>query len=482
LTPARTIVLPGLVARGAHSASRGQPGFAVLSVLVLLVVIGASSGIFIQFMHRYQARAGARYRAAAALAAAEAGVHEALSILETAAEGADGRGPRVVPGSRNAGSGALQWRYSFSTEHEDGGAVIVTSVGEAAGSTRRVRARAQLVSTALLSALHAQGMIRLERAPASTVILPYGGAMGDRPWAHLAAGRGIWLVTADVTLNDASAAVEVGAGPVDTPSAPGSGSKPLVIRPARLLLGPGADLMLDWNLRRIDVPRVRLNGVALDGAVLRTKVFPEIPVVDRAFYQARAAVNTANAGLNKAAGHYFGDGGLARKPDSLYAASEFERVLAYLGTGLAVPSLGGVVYVKAPVALSWGQTMTIVDGSLVAEGVVEIGQGAVLRITHTARARALPGVLVLDGGLAITQGARLAVHGLVSAAGLIEITDGGHLEVVGSVLAGDPDLSFHNFSASAVIRYDPAVLGTPGLRLPRGAPRVLWVASWEELE
>ena len=32
-----------------------------------------------------------------------------------------------------------------------------------------------------------------------------------------------------------------------------------------------------------------------------------------------------------------------------------------------------------------------------------------------------------------------------------------------------------------VIRYDPAVLGTPGLRVPVDAPVIAWVARWEEL-
>jgi len=32
-----------------------------------------------------------------------------------------------------------------------------------------------------------------------------------------------------------------------------------------------------------------------------------------------------------------------------------------------------------------------------------------------------------------------------------------------------------------MIRYEPAVLGTPGLRVPEGVPVVAWVAASEDL-
>jgi hypothetical protein len=202
--------------------------------------------------------------------------------------------------------------------------------------------------------------------------------------------------------------------------------------------------------------------------------------VDRSFYRGLAAVNTSGARLNQAAGQYFGDESLARKRDSLYTQSEFDRLLAYLQTGLHAPDLSGVVYVQGPVSLSWGQRLQVADGALVAEGTVDVGQGATLEVTHTGATRTLPGVIVLDGGLVITQEARLQAHGLVYASGMIEVSEGAHLDIVGNVLAGDPGLSFHNFAGAAVIRYDPAVLGTPGLRVPPDAPVVAWVAFWKD--
>src|SRR5207302_1082830 len=51
-------------------------------VLIVLLAIAAWSSSFVWLMNQQLTRAGARYRSAAALAVAEAGVHRALSILE----------------------------------------------------------------------------------------------------------------------------------------------------------------------------------------------------------------------------------------------------------------------------------------------------------------------------------------------------------------------------------------------------------------
>jgi hypothetical protein len=75
----------------------------------------------------------------------------------------------------------------------------------------------------------------------------------------------------------------------------------------------------------------------------------------------------------------------------------------------------------------------------------------------------------------------LQVHGLVSVSRLIDVHPGARVDVVGAVLGLDPAVGFRNDRDTVVIRYDPAVLGTPGLRVPHGAPVVAWVAAWEEL-
>jgi hypothetical protein len=113
---------------------------------------------------------------------------------------------------------------------------------------------------------------------------------------------------------------------------------------------------------------------------------------------------------------------------------------------------------------------------------VHLGQDAWLEVTHSAATRTLPGILVQDpGALVVAEGARLRVHGLVYANRVIDIGRGARVDVVGAVLGGDQGLSVRNYAATVVIRYDPAVLGTPGLRGAAEAPVVAWVATWEEL-
>ncbi len=51
---------------------------------------------------------------------------------------------------------------------------------------------------------------------------------------------------------------------------------------------------------------------------------------------------------------------------------------------------------------------------------------------------------------------------------------------MGAVLGNDRDLSLTT-EGLVVIRYDPTVLGTPGLRMGLGRSVVAWVALWEDL-
>jgi hypothetical protein len=89
--------------------------------------------------------------------------------------------------------------------------------------------------------------------------------------------------------------------------------------------------------------------------------------------------------------------------------------------------------------------------------------------------------MVLDNGsLIVAEGARLRVHGLVLASRVFDVLEGARVDIVGSVLAGDRGLSFRNTAASVVIRYDPAVLGTPGLAAAPDGPVIAWIASWED--
>ncbi len=462
-------------------ASRGM---ALLAVLLILLAIALSSASFIWFMNQQQTRAGTRHRSAAAAAAAEAGVYRAMSILESVAP--DGRSPgrtwRPSGYTETHPVGPLEGRYTVSLTDEPDGAVVITSVGEVTGVARRLRARVFLASPALLAALYGASFIRLEQPPAAAFILPYGAGIGDRPWIHIAAGQGIWFGTANVSINDPSQKIEAAPGPVDGPSGASGATAPGRPGPVRLLLARGAELLVTEERRRVDVDQLRGMGIYVEGVTLRAEAFPSPPVVSRDYYQARAAANTSNAALHKAAGEFLGDPALARKRDSRYSPAEFAQVLAYLKMGLRPPRLQGVLYIAGGLVLSDDQRVQIADGALITEGTVHLRRGASLEVTHAASTRTLPGIIALDGGaLLVTQGARLRAHGLVYASRVIDIGEGSRVDIVGSALSNDRGLSFRNVGATVIIRYDPAVLGTPGLRAAGDAPVVAWVAAWEEL-
>jgi hypothetical protein len=468
-----------VTARGA----RHERGAALLAALIVLLVVAGSASTFIWFMDREQARAGQRMRAAAATALAEAGVHRALSTLESAAPAGipSGRNWRPTGYSESVAVGTLQGRFTVAVVERPGGTLTITSTGQVAGVTRRVRARVQLTSPALLVALLGTSFVRLERPPSTTVILPYGAGLRDRPWVHIAAGRELWFATTDVSINDPARPLDGSAGPLDGPASAGSPTRAERPGPIRLLLPRGAGVTLDHERRRVDMLELRAMGIYLDGIVLRADALPRVPAIDDSYYRRLALGNSENASLNRAAGEHHGDEALARKRSSVYTAEEFEHVQTFLQTGFDLLRLRGPVYVEGGVALLEGQRLVIGDGTLITEGSIRVGDGASLEVTHSAATRTLPGVLVLRGGaLLVTRGARARVHGLVFANGVIDVRDGASLDVVGAVIGADEGLSFRNSAASVVIRYDPAVLGTPGLLTADGAPVVAWVTSWED--
>ncbi len=461
-----------------------QKGFALLAVLVILVVITVSSASFVWFMQQQQTRAGMRYRSAAAMAVAEAGIHRALSVLEAVPSdgGTPGRFWRPIAYSEPMQVGPLEGRYTVSISDNTGATLAITSVGEVGGVTRRLRARVHLTSPALLASLNGASFIRLERPPTATFSLSYGAATRDWPWVHLAAGRGIWLAASDVSVNDPAADPLTGPGPVDAPTRAPDAKPPARPMPVRVVMPRGGELMLGPGRQHVNVQQLRAMGVQIQGDILRSEALAQFPEVDRSFYQALAAANVANAHLNGAAGKYLGDGDFARKQDSLYSQREFEQLQTYLAAGFERARFTGTVYVRGGVALFEGQQMQISDGALIAEGSVLISRASSLEITHSVATRTLPGIVTLDDGpLVVARAARLRVHGLVYASRVIYIDEDAHVDIVGSVLGNDGRLSFRNALGVVVIRYDPAVLGTPGLRVPIDAPVVAWVSFWEEL-
>lgn len=68
----------------------------------------------------------------------------------------------------------------------------------------------------------------------------------------------------------------------------------------------------------------------------------------------------------------------------------------------------------------------------------------------------------------------------MDAGNVIELGEQSGVEVVGALVGRASGLSLRNVGATVALRYDPAVLGTVGLRVHPTDPVVAWVASWEE--
>lgn len=463
---------------------RGDSGAALVVILIVLLIVGGSAASFIWFMNQQQARAGDRLRSRAAVAAAEAGIYRALAILEsvTPDRRAPGRLWRPAAYSEAITVGSQNARFTVSLAESAEGAVLITSTGDVGGVTRRLRARVSLASRALLAGLYGATIVRLEQPPAATYIVPYGAGAGRLPWVHIAAGDGLWMASAGVSINDPSARPVTGPGPADVPNA--TGSTPAIPQSGglRLLLAASADLRVDEIFQPLDVRRLQAMGFPHEITVVRVETLPAPPTVDRAFYQARATSNTGNADLNRAAGKYTGDGTLERKRDSLYSEDEFERLLRYLRAERRTSRLEGIIYVRGRVALQRGQGVEIAEGALVTEGPIHLEADAVLEVSHSTATRTLPAIVALEKGeLLLAGGARLRAHGLIYLTQVFELTAGADADIVGAILGGGRGFSFVNAGARAVIRYDPAVLGTPGLRAAGDEPVVAWVASWEEV-
>jgi hypothetical protein len=455
---------------------------ALLSALLIMLVIAGSSWTFVWFMNLEQRRAGIRFRSSAALAAAESGVQRALAVLEGAATADDGAPGQVRALTGTLPLGSLEGQFRVAFQPDPDGAVVVTSAGEVAGISRAVRVRVVLGSPVLMAALWGASVVRLERPPAATVVLPYGAGIGDRPWFHIGAGQEIWFPTTEVSVNDPQVGLDVPAGPLEGVGVEAIALRPPPPGPVRLLLGPEAAITLARERSRVNLEELRVLGVRVEGTVLRAWRFPRPLDIDIDYFKRQAAANTANAAFNEAAGEYLRDADLRDKRDSLYSPIQIDQLLAYVAATGEPFVLQGVVYFGGGLALGENQHLRVVEGSLVVDGGVSLEQGASLQILHSPATRTLPGLIVVgSGGVVLRQQARLWVHGLVFSSEMINVGDGSRLDVVGAVLSNDPALSFRNLASTAVIRYDPAVLGTPGLRVPPGSPVFAWVARWEEI-
>ncbi len=462
---------------------RGQGGQVLLGVVVLIIAVTASAVTFVWYMNQQQTRSGARYRAAAALNVADAGVHRALAALESQAPDGrlPGRGWRPQGYQEAVQVGPLAGRFVLSMSEESGGARVITSAGEVGGVVRRIRVRAYLASPALLAALNGAGIVKIDAPPATTLLLPYGTATANRPWVHMMAGRAVWFSTAGASVNDPEAHVAFSPGPVDAAADQGKGVIKPTALPLRIVLPRDAILSVGGADQTADVTQLRAFGVSIQD-VVRTEVMPESPTIDRGYYLSLAAANRANAAVNREAGLISGDHALEQKAGSDYSGAEFVRVLDHLAAEQYRPRLRGVIYVHGSVTLPEGARVIIEDGTLITESTVHLSRRAKLSVIHSSASRTLPGLMVQDlGALNLAPEAQLHVHGLVYVNRAIEVGEQATFDVVGAVVGNNPGISFRAYAAAVIIRYDPAVLGTPGLLIPEQGPVVVWIASWEEV-
>lgn len=479
-TPLLSVLLKvesrGLVPPAARG-SLAENGMILLAVLVVGIAVAGSAALFIPLMNGLQARAGVYYRSVAALALAEAGIHSGLGLLESVAQDgwpASGRLPAAY--SERLSSGYFEGRFTLSMTDSPDGSIIITSTGEVSGTNRQVRARVYLASSALLSSLYATGFIQLGKGTI-LFIHPYAG-VGDRQWFHVATGAGVRLAGTGVSINDPSVPFHTLPGPVDALGQTSVNAASPELPPVRVLLARGAKLIVGRGREPLMLDSL---GTPVKGIVLRAESLPLPPEVNRAFYRVLAAANRNNADLNAAVGEHFLDRELSHKRDSLYSERQFELLLDYLAYGQRPSRLTGVIYVAGDAAFPDNGDLHLADGALIVEDSIHLNPGSSVEITHSVASRALPGIMALDGELVVDVQAELRVHGLVYAAQLIEIAAGARADVVGSVLGVDRGISFSIAGATVIIRYDPAVLGTPGLRAPRGSRATAWIAAWEEL-
>lgn len=460
-----------------------ESGHVLLAVLIMFMAISLSATSFIWFMNQQQTYAGRRYQDVAALYAAEGGIQRVLAALESASQDdGPGRSWRPRDYAEPFESGPLKGRFTVSVEGNGDGSLVVTSEGVVGSATRRLQARVSLASPALLAALYGASVVQFERPTATVVILPYGRTLTTERWVHVAAGEAIRFVDTGASAINAPVTFEVPVGPLEALDRTREGCRAGGLRPARLLLANDAELMVSKGLHRVDLQQLRAQGFHLDGHLIEVDRFPSPPQVDRNFYSSLAAANTANAEINRLAGQRANNRQLAQRRNSLYQPQEMIEILRYDASRRSPTTLRGLIYVAGGLELADGSRLAIVDGALVAERSIFIGEKAELTITHTPQMRTFPGLLVLDqGGLMLDEKAKLKAHGLVYVSRSLDIGQGAVVELVGALLAKDPMLSVRNDGGQILICYDQAVLGTPGLRVGADEPIIAWVSDWREV-
>lgn len=441
-----------------------QRGSSLLTVLIVTLALTVSAHSYIWYMQRNLTAAGARHRKMTGYYLAQAGIQYALAMVDRRQ-----RLPHSVEREVTAEAiGGVRGRFKVSLTQEYGNQTYASSIGIAGDTSVHVSALITPAPRILLAALAGRS-IQLEEA-SRTVITPWMAT--SFPWYHMGVVDELRILL--------RRGKPVIIGNQEPPLSAAPGSDWIVREPfqdLRVLLGPRAVVATEAG--QVNQVQLELLALPVDLTPASLNGFPPIPTIDKSFYRQLAGRNRANGQINAAAGRKVNLHDLETKTDSFYTPHEMVAVLDYLQTQPEA-ALSGVVYVTGGVDLQPGMHLRLVDGMLLAESNIQVGEGAELDVIHHLSMRRLPGVFLLEGGaLMLEQAARVRIDGLLYAEGTIDISSNALLEVAGAVIANDAMIGLRN-AGELVILYDQSVLGTPGLRLPPTEPIVPWIASWQE--
>ncbi len=476
--------------RGYGQAARGH---VTLIVLLVLFILTLNAFTFLSLMHGQQAAGGGQYRRTAAFYLAEAALARAVWLLENGTEpgGVGGAAWRPTDHREAYRVGALDGEVRIRISDENDGHLALTGQGEVASTVREIRMVARLTSGALRYPLFSRGAVWLD-GEARTYLAPLqpGARPCERPGGHLAAGGEIWFRDQRVRFNALEGIrLDLAGGAVADHALFGFPAAPHPADPA-FLDAIGSLTLLDGPPVHVRDGRKRVTDPSalssfMPGTYVRSfKTASQIdpPAVDFEHYRALAARNRANAALHKALGWEGRDG-------SVYTAGEIGRILDHLNDPYArVTSLRGVVYMVGNLTLASGQRLAVADGALVVDGSLVLQSTARLQVRQGERAarpstaERLPGVVTRGGGvILIGPNAKFVADGLVFASGTFDVHRDAFVDIAGSLLAAGEGVGFRNGGGTVVIRYDPGVMLTSGLRLAEGARGVAVAPiSWQE--
>ena len=438
---------------------RRDGGQALLLVLVIAALLAPLAAGFVSAMSLQQRLAGERLRAVSALYLAEAGVEKTFWYLEgEAPDGSRDASWRPRSHTEELHADTLRGRFTLDARDESDGVVSIRSWGEVGRTRRGVRVVAWIASAALDHALFGAGLLAVEGDQARlslTEVLEEGCA----PRVMVVSAAELWFRTPGSRVEFRPCADD----PMLYVGLPDA---------LRLTIGDvhGAARYLGLRQFGIDVGPVEVREIRNEVA----------PTPDVAGLRRRAASNVANEEVNRIAGEAANRPELRDKRHSLYTAEEFALVLRHLRGRTA--TLLGPVFVEGHTVILADVPLTISEGFLAARGAVTVEPGARLTVRHGPTSRFLPGLVTIgaEAALVVGEGAKVTVDGVVLAEGIVDIREGATVEVVGSLIAASSQRSLRLNNGTLSIRYDPAAPGTWGLR-PQGGRLRAVPLTWHEI-